>query len=205
MIDEKFWLEEPRDLFARLNLLPSSTDTLEEKLNTISRLLIVASIILCILKWKHWYVLLITGIFLIIFVYLLKSEKSVVEHFDEDMTDLTYYKDVPVMPINVTSSIDEIVAVTSSIDQEDDIMAKLYYTCEYAPLETLYTRYVSNGVIIQIVESVPVKMVKTLSKTIKKKKKVSKTAYEEMRASYDYMKPSDTTEKDRKNLIGALF
>lgn len=94
---ERFWLEEPRDLLARFDIFPKSTDTWEQVLNSITRLVIVIAIILAICKWKHWLTFLVVGIILVIFVYLLKRQDSMsntFEHFNEEYnaSNFKYYK-----------------------------------------------------------------------------------------------------------------
>jgi hypothetical protein len=85
------WIEKPSNLVAKLNLLPEVGDTFGEKLNALTRLLVVIVIVLVLLKWKYWNIILIVGIFLIIFFYLLKSEPDKVEHFNENLDDPKHY------------------------------------------------------------------------------------------------------------------
>ena len=91
--DETFWLEDPRDLLARFDIFPRPEDTWERKLNTITRLIIIITIILILAKWKYWLTFLLIGLVLVIFVYLLKHSDhkqyyvqgvDIMEHFNEE-------------------------------------------------------------------------------------------------------------------------
>lgn len=94
---EHFWLESPEDLVKRLSLLPCRGDTLNAKLNAISRLLIVFVIILAVLKWRNWEWVLIGGLAILIYIYLTNQEHCLIENFNEDVTatNLKYYQQVP--------------------------------------------------------------------------------------------------------------
>lgn len=89
------WVENPDNLFARTNLFPDTGDPFGEKLNALTRLLIVVVVVLVLLKWKYWHIILTVGIFLVIFFYLLKSEPDIVENFNENMEDLKHYGNKP--------------------------------------------------------------------------------------------------------------
>ena len=91
-----FWLVEPQDLVKKLSLLPSKRDNLDEKLNALTRLLIVFVVVLALLKWKHWEWLLIGGLAIILYIYLTKQE-CLIEGFNEDISaeNLKYYQQAP--------------------------------------------------------------------------------------------------------------
>lgn len=97
---EEVWVESPADILRRLTLLPSRGSTFGAKVNALTRLLIVVVVVLAVLKWKHWPVVLAAGIFLILFLYLLKEGKVEIEHFDEDMNNLRHYKNAPTTPLS---------------------------------------------------------------------------------------------------------
>lgn len=88
---EEVWVENLPDIFKRLVLLPSRGDSFAAKVNALTRLLVVVVVILAVLKWRHWPTVLATGLFLILFLYLLKEGKTEIEHFDEDMSNLKHY------------------------------------------------------------------------------------------------------------------
>lgn len=89
---ERFWLEEPKDLFRRFTILPCHQDTFEEKLNTVTRLIIIITIVMYLLKWKHWFTFLIIALCVLVAIYLMKPEHhDLIEHFNEDLDNFTYY------------------------------------------------------------------------------------------------------------------
>lgn len=75
-MSEPFWLEDPSQLVARFDFLPCSTDTWQEKLNTVTRLVILIAVVGALLKWKNWLMFLIVCIVLIVLAYLLNSSNS---------------------------------------------------------------------------------------------------------------------------------
>lgn len=98
--DERFWLENPGDLLARFDIFPRPEDTWEQKLNSITRLIILITVILVVLKWQHWLTFLVISLILVIFVYLLKQSGNqhyyvqgvdIMEHFNEG-NNFKYYK-----------------------------------------------------------------------------------------------------------------
>jgi hypothetical protein len=65
-----FWLNKPSQLF-RLQILPSSSLTNGERLNAVSRLIIIITIILFIF-WReegHWWRFLLAGALIVIVLY----------------------------------------------------------------------------------------------------------------------------------------
>jgi len=53
--NEKFWLNDPRVLIANLRVLPTSEMTNTEKLNALTRLLLVATLGMALLCYKHYF------------------------------------------------------------------------------------------------------------------------------------------------------
>ena len=113
---ERFWLEDPRDLICRFNILPSHKDSFEAKLNAITRLLIIVTIILAIVKWRHWQLFLSTWVILLIAVYL-NHTPSLIEHFDEDLKDFSYYKD-PVVSTPIVETKEAKVETSTDVSKE---------------------------------------------------------------------------------------
>jgi len=85
---EEVWVESPADLLKRLVLLPSRGYSFGAKVNALTRLLVVVVVVLAVLKWRYWPLILAVGIFLILFLYLLKEGNVEIEHFDDDMSGL---------------------------------------------------------------------------------------------------------------------
>lgn len=71
MSEGRFWLEEPCSIVANVTLLPSSSDTLGEQLNSLTRLTLVASGVLYAMKYKEWAVVLAISVAVIIVVWLM--------------------------------------------------------------------------------------------------------------------------------------
>ncbi|MFS8158624.1 MAG: hypothetical protein ACMG6E_00155 [Candidatus Roizmanbacteria bacterium] len=101
-----FWLENPGILVSELRLLPRENDSVEMKLNAVTRLVILIAIILALSGWRHWLVFLIVAMVLIIFLYLLncklQGDPAFIEHFNEDMTNFEFYKEPVTTNIEVT-------------------------------------------------------------------------------------------------------
>lgn len=65
-----FWGKDPLVLLSNLALVPCPEMTKNEKLNALTRLSIVTSLILYAMGYKHWIVVLLVCLGLIIFVYV---------------------------------------------------------------------------------------------------------------------------------------
>lgn len=208
------WVEKPGNLFARSNLLPNPGDTFGEKLNALTRLLIVIVIVLVVLKWKYWNIILIVGIFLIIFFYLLKSEPDIIENFNEDMTDPRHYivepskqacpcKRTPqILTQPVTRTVPEILS--PSVDEDYSAI----------PLEDLCTYVKCEGEEIspQVPEMVqkqeaPVSRIrrpKTGVTVRPPKYQKERTAYENLQDSYDFVRKKGPKEMDYNGVVNIL-
>ena len=68
MKDDNFWLDDPIKLFSNLNFVAKCDMTDNERLNAITRMLIIVSIILFYTKVKYWWVVLATGLLTIILI-----------------------------------------------------------------------------------------------------------------------------------------
>lgn len=72
----KFWLENPRDLFASLELLPTSCMDNNEKLNALTRLVLVLAVVLYFMdKQQLSLTVLVLGLALILLVYNMFGRK----------------------------------------------------------------------------------------------------------------------------------
>lgn len=82
--DEKFWLESPSDLFAKIAILPTEDMTKEARLNTITRFLLLVSFILYLLKMDQWFTVLVAGIGMVLIIYYfnVRQFKGFRDHFD---------------------------------------------------------------------------------------------------------------------------
>lgn len=82
-ITERFWLEEPASLFKRLSLLPHCGMTDCERLNAMTRLIIVIAVILFIIPLASWWLFLILGIILIVGLYYMSRtpKPNIIENY----------------------------------------------------------------------------------------------------------------------------
>ncbi len=66
---DKFWIENPAVLLSSLDVFPNSDMSEEERLNAITRLIIVISVILLVMGYKEWLIFLIIGIVFVVIIY----------------------------------------------------------------------------------------------------------------------------------------
>lgn len=72
-MDQRFWLEDPSTLIKSFHLLPDERAGRIERLNSLSLLIIIISLVLFLLKVRYWWVFLIGG--LLVTIVLWKSEQ----------------------------------------------------------------------------------------------------------------------------------
>ena len=92
----KFWLENPKVLFTDVKVLPNQQDDINDKLNTLTKLVIIIAIVLALFGWRYWLVFLIVALLIILLIYLINqnqnsSNTTLREQFDEDLNNFTYY------------------------------------------------------------------------------------------------------------------
>lgn len=80
---EKFWLNDPKALFNNMNIIPNSSMTNAERLNSLTRLLIIITLSMYTIGYENYLTVLILGILLII---VLRSNQPC-EHFTSDVTE----------------------------------------------------------------------------------------------------------------------
>jgi hypothetical protein len=170
----KFWLECPEDLFRNLTLLPQHKNSFEEKLNCVTRLVILIAIIMYLLQNKNWCMFLVTSLSVLVAIYLMKPQtQDLIEHFNEDMNNFTYYgddQDVSESDVLIQPNIQDIQNVQITIKKERDLSK--------VPLEELYTHILMPEVPFQ--------------------RRKAKTAYEHMQAANQGNEEEDDTIANRK-------
>lgn len=62
----KFWVEDPCILFTDMALFPTKNMTKAEKLNALTRLVIIIAIIMYVMKYEHWFTFLVISVIVII-------------------------------------------------------------------------------------------------------------------------------------------
>ena len=71
-----FWVEDFPALVKSFQLIPNKEMSRDELYNTYSRLIILASLIALIAKYKYWYMILIIGLAVVICAYYATSDKK---------------------------------------------------------------------------------------------------------------------------------
>jgi hypothetical protein len=69
--NSQFWMEDPLALLKKQNLLPTSEMTDEDRLNTITRVIIIISAILFTFKFEGWWMFLALGIFVVMIIWFI--------------------------------------------------------------------------------------------------------------------------------------
>jgi hypothetical protein len=90
MKDTKFWVEEPCVLLSQPSLFPSSDMSKTEKLNALTRLVVIITIIMYFMKYEHWSLFLILGVVILIILNYCNGDKSE-EVSREDFTIVPTY------------------------------------------------------------------------------------------------------------------
>ena len=79
--NNKFWLENPKELFCSINLAPLPDMSLEEQMNSLSRLIFIIFLILLILDYRYDLVFLILSFIFIIILYYVQRKQMNRENF----------------------------------------------------------------------------------------------------------------------------
>ena len=66
---EKFWIYQPYSLLMSTDLVPISCMTLDQKMNAVTRLFILISLLLLILNIKNVFLIFCVGLIIIILIY----------------------------------------------------------------------------------------------------------------------------------------
>lgn len=216
---ERFWLEEPRDLLARFDILPRSTDTWEQKLNSVTRLIILITVILVALKWKHWLTFLLIALILIVFVYLLKQKDpdnhhiGLMEHFNEG-TNFKYYKPRNTRARPSRAQNDQRGQALSSFAQRSESCQQPQHFFGQEPTrpsnaqgEEGFTRFVMPGetLVAAPVQEMSQQHEHVAPKPKSKPRRKRKTAYEHARDAWLEDVDEDEVARDRHNLIAAIM
>ena len=85
--ETQFWIKEPCVLFSSLAIFPTQEMTKNEKLNALTRLAIVVTIIMYFMKYEWWFTFLILS--LLIIVILAYSDNSATNSKTDVKEDFT--------------------------------------------------------------------------------------------------------------------
>lgn len=83
----KFWIDEPVALFSDSSVLPSRNMTQAEKLNALTRLVLLISGGLYLSGYKYWATFLIGGVLVVLLMYCTTGKKPV-DDSDNEQTEL---------------------------------------------------------------------------------------------------------------------
>lgn len=72
----KFWVNDPCILLTDFNLIPNSSLTQNEKLNALTRIVLIVSIIMYFIEYKQWYLFSIIGLLMILLIKLSDSKQE---------------------------------------------------------------------------------------------------------------------------------
>lgn len=105
---EKFWLEHPASLFSNFDILPERSMCANAKLNAATRLVLIISIVLLFSKINDWYMFLLAGISLVLFLkYAVCGQR-------ENFTELPLQPLNPILVHSQTTPIESIDAINDT-------------------------------------------------------------------------------------------
>ncbi len=81
---EKIWLNDPKALFDSMNIIPDSSMTNAERLNALTRLLILITLGMYFVGYENYFTVFVLGMILIV---ILRNNQPC-EHFTSDVTDV---------------------------------------------------------------------------------------------------------------------
>lgn len=90
MQSEKFWTEDPCALFTEMTLLPSVKMSREEKLNSLTRLIILITIVMYAMGYKNWLIFVLVAVLAVILLnYCGKNKDKPSSDEDEEYSNTT--------------------------------------------------------------------------------------------------------------------
>jgi hypothetical protein len=89
---EPFWVEDPMALLTDFSLVPRAKMSLEQKLNVITRIVIIVWILLLVIKYKHATLFLMTSLLVIVLIYYSKKRhedriRRILQHIDKQSSN----------------------------------------------------------------------------------------------------------------------
>ncbi len=83
----KFWVEDPCVLFTDMFFFPTTNMTKEEKLNALTRLILIITLVMYIMEYKHWLTFLILSILIVVLLEYAGKKSS--EKFDKEVEEFS--------------------------------------------------------------------------------------------------------------------
>ena len=75
MDQNKFWIEDPCVLVTDFNIIPNATLSLNEKLNALTRLILLTSAGMYAMEYKYWATFLVVGILIVLVIKVLGNNQ----------------------------------------------------------------------------------------------------------------------------------
>lgn len=120
MDTQKIWFESPRFILSDINLIPNESQTFDEKLNALTRLIIVISVILLLFKCKNWYLFLIFGLIIVIGIHTTKTKSDTIDFFNENMEDFSFYSTEDVLLVNQKMVENEVTYISEKMTETEE-------------------------------------------------------------------------------------
>ena len=96
MADEKssdsFWVQDICVLFTNFEIIPTGKMSRDEKLNAITRLAIIVSLIMYVLDYEHWFLVLVLSLFGIVLLKYGGKDEAKYSNTKENFTITPTYQ-----------------------------------------------------------------------------------------------------------------
>ncbi len=77
----KFWIDDPCILITNFNIIPDSKLSLNQKLNALTRIVLIASGVMYAMEYKYWFTFLTVGLLIIFGIKAVSQSKTQTEGF----------------------------------------------------------------------------------------------------------------------------
>ena len=203
------WWTSPESLFRHLTVFPHKNDSLEEKLNALTRVLIIVVLILAILKYRHWPIILGVGLALIIYIYLTKQRECLVEGFNEDPNSesFKYYQRAPLSSLFKYECSAGIPLDEPQVVAHNEVTSSPIEAPQEAHFPTLEERRAQPPPQVEPPRDKPVRVEPRLKPQDKPKPRKQLSAADEERRSWDVLRKQQAVldQTMRKSMARSLF
>lgn len=102
---ELFWVDQPNVLFKTLHIFPTEDMTDAQRLNTITRVVIIISLIMYLIKFPLWWLFLFLSLFTIITIWSFNKQRYRCNSFPRNpiITHIKFNNSPDVEGINIIS------------------------------------------------------------------------------------------------------
>lgn len=123
---EKFWMNDPAILVKKFNLLPSLELSLNEKLNALTRIIFIITIIMLCFDFPYWYWFLIIGLLIIMAIKIICSK-----YCDNDRLRGNYNENFSIPPTYIDGS-EPMTTISPIYSEEIQSPSPIYDTYDNA-------------------------------------------------------------------------